>query len=61
MTATDGRKKPNGENKDPKLRAIRRAMSKSTDKYSIGGGLKTGGYAPKPVTLPVFKFTEQAD
>ena len=54
----EGRKKPSGENKDPKLRAIRRAMSRSIDKYSIGGQLKTGGHAPRPVTLPTIKFTE---
>ena len=58
---TEARKKPTGQNKDPKLRAIRRGMSKSVDKYSIGGKEKTGGHAPRPITLPTFKFTEPAD
>jgi GcrA cell cycle regulator len=46
---------PNAEgafaNKDPKLRLLRSAKTAATDRYDIGGNLKTR-HAPKPITLP---------
>src|ERR1019366_10428844 len=50
-------KAPKGDNLDPKLRLIRQGMSSATDRYSIGGILKKGGHAPRPITLPTLKFT----
>ena len=38
---------------------LKRAKSRSEDKFSIRGVKKTGKHAPKPVTLPTLKFMER--
>ena len=58
---TEKRKKPSGENQSHKLRVLRRGASGATSKYTIGGKLKTGAYAPRPITLATVKFTEPAE
>ena len=54
-------KAPKGDNRDPKLRLIRQGMSSATDRYNLGGILKKGGHAPRPITLAPVKFTEPAE
>ena len=55
------RKKPSGENQSHKLRVLRRGASAAANRFTIGGKLKTGAYAPRPITLAQVKFTEPAE
>lgn len=38
--------------KEMRLMMMRQAKARATDRYSIGGVLKKGHHAPKPITLP---------
>ena len=55
---TDKRKRPSGENTNKKIKMMRRASSAAQDTHTIGGNLKKGGYAPRPITLPMIRLTE---
>lgn len=57
---TDKRKRPSGENTNKKIKMMRRASSAAQDTHTIGGNLKKGGYAPRPITLPTVKLREPA-
>jgi hypothetical protein len=54
-------KAPIGDNRNLKIKLMRRALSSATDRFSIGGILKKGGHAPRPITLATVKFTEPAE
>ena len=55
---TEKRKKPAASNQNKKLNMMRRANSAAASTHTIGGNLKKGGYAPRPITLPTIRLTE---
>ena len=57
---TDKRKPAAGPNSSKKISMMRRASSAATSTHTIGGNLKKGGYAPRPITLPTVKLREPA-
>jgi hypothetical protein len=43
-----------------RLALMRQALGK-TQKFSIGGQIKKGGFAPKPITLPTTPWKDKPD
>lgn len=55
MTDDHGRTKPR-KSSPHKMSFLRRARARVTERFSLSGREKEGGYKPRPITLPKIKF-----